>query len=289
MLLITNIILTETEKSGFCIETGFSAGITETERMNRMVKEHKKHGRRVLCIFTAAVIAAVSMLCFAGCGSKSTEEKTVSGIITVIADGKYTLQPGTIESTENQFPGGMNDGSRRDGSAPAAPNNNSKISDNDGAEPADSGAKDTNTNDRNDTGKQSEGNPPEGNPPEGNPGSGMNPVGSKISFTENGEAAIEFTVAEGAYIASGTGFVSADKLAVGSIVTVRLNEKNEAQAMIICSAEAGGADAAIPNDPNGQKNTAAPNTPTMSDEPTVSDEPSSEPNTTNTGSVREKN
>ena len=55
--------------------------------------------------------------CFAGCGSKSTEEKTVSGIITVIADGKYTLQPGTIESTENQFPGGMNDGSRRDGSA----------------------------------------------------------------------------------------------------------------------------------------------------------------------------
>lgn len=251
--------------------------------MNRMVKEHKKHGRWVLCIFTA-VIAAVSMLCFAGCGSKSTEEKTVSGIITVIADGKYTLQPGTIESTENQFPGGMNDGSRRDGSAPAAPNNNGKISDNDGAEPADSGAKDTNTNDRNDTGKQSE-----GNPPEGNPGSGMNPGGSKISFTENGEAAIEFTVAEGAYIASGTGFVSADKLAVGSIVTVRLNEKNEAQAMIICSAEAGGADAAIPNDPNGQKNTAAPNTPTMSDEPTVSDEPSSEPNTTNTGSVREKN
>lgn len=256
--------------------------------MNRMVKEHKKHGRRVLCIFTA-VIAAVSMLCFAGCGSKSTEEKTVSGIITVIADGKYTLQPGTIESTENQFPGGMNDGSRRDGSTPAAPNNNSKISDNDGAEPADSSAKDTNTNDRNDTGKQSEGNPPEGNPPEGNPGSGMNPGGSKISFTENGEAAIEFTVAEGAYIASGTGFVSADKLAVGSIVTVRLNEKNEAQAMIICSAEAGGADAAIPNDPNGQKNTAAPNTPTMSDEPTVSDEPSSEPNTTNPGSVREKN
>lgn len=253
-----------------------------------MVKEHKKHGRRVLCIFTA-VIAAVSMLCFAGCGSKSTEEKTVSGIITVIADGKYTLQPGTIESTENQFPVGMNDGSRRDGSAPAAPNNNGKISDNDGAEPADSGAKDTNTNDRNDTGKQSEGNPPEGNPPEGNPGSGMNPGGSKISFTENGEAAIEFTVAEGAYIASGTEFVSADKLAVGSIVTVRLNEKNEAQAMIICSAEAGGADAAIPNDPNGQKNTAAPNTPTMSDEPTVSDEPSSEPNTTNTGSVREKN
>ena len=257
-----------------------------------MVKEHKKHGRRVLCIFTA-VIAAVSMLCFAGCGSKSTEEKTVSGIITVIADGKYTLQPGTIESIENQFPGGMNDGSRRDGSAPAAPNNNSKISDNDGAEPADSGAKDTNTNDRNDTGKQSEGNPPEGNPPEGNPpegnppegnpGSGMNPGGSKISFTENGEAAIEFTVAEGAYIASGTGFVSADKLAVGSIVTVRLNEKNEAQAIIICSAEAGGADAAIPNDPNGQKNTAAPNT------PTVSDEPSSEPNTTNNGSVREKN
>lgn len=247
-----------------------------------MVKEHKKHGRRVLCIFTA-VIAAVSMLCFAGCGSKSTEEKTVSGIITVIADGKYTLQPGTIESIENQFPGGMNDGSRRDGSAPAAPNNNGKISDNDGAEPADSSAKDTNTNDRNDTGKQSEGNPPEGNPPEGNPGSGMNPGGSKISFTENGEAAIEFTVAEGAYIASGTGFVSADKLAVGSIVTVRLNEKNEAQAMIICSAEAGGADAAIPNDPNGQKNTAAPNT------PTVSDEPSSEPNTTNTGSVREKN
>ena len=195
--------------------------------------------------------------------------------------------------------------------APAAPNNNGKISDNDGAEPADSGAKDTNTNDRNDTGKQSEGdppegnppedNPPEGNPPEGNPGSGMNPGGSKISFTENGEAAIEFTVAEGAYIASGTGFVSADKLAVGSIVTVRLNGKNEAQAMIICSAEAGGADAAIPNDPNGQKNTAAPNTPTesneptvsdeptMSDEPTVSDEPSSEPNTTNTGSVREKN
>ena len=252
--------------------------------MNRMVKEHKKHGRRVLCIFTAAVIAAVSMLCFAGCGSKSTEEKTVSGIITVIADGKYTLQPGTIESTENQFPGGMNDGSRRDGSAPAAPNNNSKISDNDGAEPADSSAKDTNTNDRNDTGKQSE-----GNPPEGNPGSGMNPGGSKISFTENGEAAIEFTVAEGAYIASGTEFVSADKLAVGSIVTVRLNEKNEAQAMIICSAEAGGADAAIPNDPNGQKNTAAPNTPTVSDESTVSDEPSSEPNTTNTGSVREKN
>lgn len=246
--------------------------------MNRMVKEHKKHGRRVLCIFTAAVIAAVSMLCFAGCGSKSTEEKTVSGIITAIADGKYTLQPGTIESTENQFPGGMNDGSRRGGSAPAAPNNNGKISDNDGAEPADSGAKDTNTNDRNDTGKQSE-----GDPPEGNPGSGMNPGGSKISFTENGEAAIEFTVAEGAYIASGTGFVSADKLAVGSIVTVRLNEKNEAQAMIICSAEAGGADAAIPNDPNGQKNTAAPNT------PTVSDEPSSEPNTTNTGSVREKN
>lgn len=243
-----------------------------------MVKEHKKHGRRVLCIFTAAVIAAVSMLCFAGCGSKSTEEKTVSGIITVIADGKYTLQPGTIESIENQFPGGMNDGSRRGGSAPAAPNNNGKISDNDGAEPADSGAKDTNTNDRNDTGKQSE-----GDPPEGNPGSGMNPGGSKISFTENGEAAIEFTVAEGAYIASGTGFVSADKLAVGSIVTVRLNEKNEAQAMIICSAEAGGADAAIPNDPNGQKNTAAPNT------PTVSDEPSSEPNTTNTGSVREKN
>lgn len=253
-----------------------------------MVKEHKKHGRRVLCIFMA-VIAAVSMLCFAGCGSKSTEEKTVSGINTVIADGKYTLQPGTIERTENQFPGGMNDGSRRDGSAPAAPNNNGKISDNDGAEPADSGAKDTNTNDRNDTGKQSEGNPPEGNPPEGNPGSGMNPGGSKISFTENGEAAIEFTVAEGAYIASGTGFVSADKLAVGSIVTVRLNEKNEAQAMIICSAEAGGADAPIPNDPNGQKNTAAPNTPTMSDEPTVSDEPSSEPNTTNTGSVREKN
>ena len=253
-----------------------------------MVKEHKKYGRRVLCIFTA-VIAAVSMLCFAGCGSKSTEEKTVSGIITVIADGKYTLQPGTIESTENQFPVGMNDGSRRDGSAPAAPNNNGKISDNDGAEPADSSAKDTNTNDRNDTGKQSEGNPPEGNPPEGNPGSGMNPGGSKISFTENGEAAIEFTVAEGAYIASGMGFVSADKLAVGSIVTVRLNEKNEAQAMIICSAEAGGADAAIPNDPNGQKNTAAPNTPTMSDEPTVSDEPSSEPNTTNTGSVREKN
>lgn len=249
-----------------------------------MVKEHKKHGRRVLCIFTAAVIAAVSMLCFAGCGSKSTEEKTVSGIITVIADGKYTLQPGTIESTENQFPGGMNDGSRRDGSAPAAPNNNGKISDNDGTEPADSGAKDTNTNDRNDTGKQSE-----GNPPEGNPGSGMNSGGSKISFTENGEAAIVFTVAEGAYIASGTGFVSADKLAVGSIVTVRLNEKNEAQAIIICSAEAGGADAAIPNDPNGQKNTAAPNTPTMSDEPTVSDEPSSEPNTTNTGSVREKN
>lgn len=255
-----------------------------------MVKEHKKHGRRVLCIFTAAVIAAVSMLCFAGCGSKSTEEKTVSGIITVIADGKYTLQPGTIESTENQFPGGPNDGSRRDGSAPAAPNNNGKISDNDGAEPADNGAKDTNTNDRNDTGKQSE-----GDPPEGNPGSGMNPGGSKISFTENGEAAIEFTVAEGAYIASGTGFVSADKLAVGSIVTVRLNEKNEAQAMIICSAEAGGADAAIPNDPNGQKNTAAPNTPTVSDEPTmsdestVSDEPSSEPNTTNTGSVREKN
>ena len=256
--------------------------------MNRMVKEHKKHGRRVLCIFTA-VIAAVSMLCFAGCGSKSTEEKTVSGIITVIADGKYTLQPGTIESIENQFPGGMNDGSRRDGSAPAAPNNNGKISDNDGAEPADSGAKDTNTNDRNDTGKQSEGNPSEGNPPEGNPGSGMNPGGSKISFTENGEAAIEFTVAEGAYIASGTEFVSADKLAVGSIVTVRLNEKNEAQAIIICSAEAGGADAAIPNDPNGQKNSAAPNTPTMSDEPTVSDEPSSEPNTTNTGSVREKN
>ena len=258
--------------------------------MNRMVKEHKKHGRRVLCIFTAAVIAAVSMLCFAGCGSKSTEEKTVSGIITVIADGKYTLQPGTIESIENQFLGGMNDGSRRGGSAPAAPNNNGKISDNDGAEPADSGAKDTNTNDRNDTGKQSE-----GDPPEGNPGSGMNPGGSKISFTENGEAAIEFTVAEGAYIASGTGFVSADKLAVGSIVTVRLNEKNEAQAMIICSAEAGGADAAIPNDPNGQKNTAAPNTPTVSDEPTmsdestVSDEPSSEPNTTNTGSVREKN
>ena len=258
--------------------------------MNRMGKEHKKHGRRELCIFTAAVIAAVSMLCFAGCGSKSTEEKTVSGIITVIADGKYTLQPGTIESIENQFPGGMNDGSRRGGSAPAAPNNNGKISDNDGAEPADSGAKDTNTNDRNDTGKQSE-----GDPPEGNPGSGMNPGGSKISFTENGEAAIEFTVAEGAYIASGTGFVSADKLAVGSIVTVRLNEKNEAQAMIICSAEAGGADAAIPNDPNGQKNTAAPNTPTVSDEPTmsdestVSDEPSSEPNTTNTGSVREKN
>lgn len=255
-----------------------------------MGKEHKKHGRRELCIFTAAVIAAVSMLCFAGCGSKSTEEKTVSGIITVIADGKYTLQPGTIESIENQFPGGMNDGSRRGGSAPAAPNNNGKISDNDGAEPADSGAKDTNTNDRNDTGKQSE-----GDPPEGNPGSGMNPGGSKISFTENGEAAIEFTVAEGAYIASGTGFVSADKLAVGSIVTVRLNEKNEAQAMIICSAEAGGADAAIPNDPNGQKNTAAPNTPTVSDEPTmsdestVSDEPSSEPNTTNTGSVREKN
>ena len=249
-----------------------------------MVKEHKKHGRRVLCIFTAAVIAAVSMLCFAGCDSKSTEEKTVSGIITVIADGKYTLQPGTIENTENQFPGGPNDGSRRDGSAPAAPNNNSKISDNDGAEPADSGAKDTNTNDRNDTDKQSE-----GNPPEGNPGSGMNPGGSKISFTENGEAAIEFTVAEGAYIASGTEFASADKLAVGSIVTVRLNEKNEAQAMIICSAEAGGADAAIPNDPNGQKNTAAPNTPTVSNEPTVSDEPSSEPNTTNTGSVREKN
>lgn len=257
-----------------------------------MVKEHKKHGRRVLCIFTA-VIAAVSMLCFAGCGSKSTEEKTVSGIITVIADGKYTLQPGTIESTENQFPDGPNDGSRRDGSAPAAPNNNGKISDNDGAEPADSGAKDINTNDRNDKGKQSEGNPsegnppegnlPEGNPPEGNPGSGMNPGGSKISFTENGEAAIEFTVAEGAYIVSGTEFVSADKLAVGSIVTVRLNEKNEAQAIIICSAEAGGADAAIPNDPNGQKNTAAPNT------PTVSDEPSSEPNTTNTGSVREKN
>ena len=134
--------------------------------MNRMVKEHKKHGRRVLCIFTA-VIAAVSMLCFAGCGSKSTEEKTVSGIITVIADGKYTLQPGTIESTENQFPGGPNDGSRRDGSAPAAPNNNGKISDNDGAEPADSGAKDTNTNDRNDTGKQGEGNPPKAIPPKG--------------------------------------------------------------------------------------------------------------------------
>lgn len=243
-----------------------------------MEKEHKKHGRRVLCIFTAAVIAAVSMLCFAGCGSKSTEEKTVSGIITVIADGKYTLQPGTIESTENQFPDGPNDRSRRDGSASAAPNNNGKISDNDGAEPADSGAKDINTNDRNDTGKQSK-----GNPPEGNPGSGMNPGGSKISFTENGEAAIEFTVAEGAYIASGTEFVSADKLAVGSIVTVRLNEKNEAQAIIICSAEAGGADAPIPNDPNGQKNTAAPNT------PTVSDEPSSEPNTTNNGSVREKN
>ena len=243
-----------------------------------MVKEHKKHGRRVLCIFTAAVIAAVSMLCFAGCGSKSTEEKTVSGIITVIADGKYTLQPGTIESTENQFPDGPNDRSRRDGSASAAPNNNGKISDNDGAEPADSGAKDINTNDRNDTGKQSK-----GNPPEGNPGSGMNPGGSKISFTENGEAAIEFTVAGGAYIASGTEFVSADKLAVGSIVTVRLNEKNEAQAIIICSAEAGGADAPIPNDPNGQKNTAAPNT------PTVSDEPSSEPNTTNNGSVREKN
>ena len=57
----------------------------------------------------------------------------------------------------------------------------------------------------------------------------------------------------------------------------------------------GGADATIPNDPNGQKNTAAPNTQTVSDEPTVSaeptvsDEPSSEPNTTNTGSVREKN
>lgn len=223
-----------------------------------------------------------ALLC--GLRLKINRGKDGFGIITVIADGKYTLQPGTIESTENQFPGGMNDGSRRDGSAPAAPNNNSKISDNDGAEPADSGAKDTNTNDRNDTGKQSE-----GNPPEGNPGSGMNPGGSKISFTENGEAAIEFTVAEGAYIASGTGFVSADKLAVGSIVTVRLNEKNEAQAMIICSAEAGGADAAIPNDPNGQKNTVAPNTPTMSDEPTVSDEPSSEPNTTNTGSVREKN
>ena len=64
---------------------------------------------------------------------------------------------------------------------------------------------------------------------------------------------LKFTVAEGAYIASGTGFVSADKLAVGSIVTVRLNEKNEAQAMIICSAEAGGADAPIPNDPTDKK------------------------------------
>ena len=48
--------------------------------MNRMVKEHKKHGRRVLCIFTAAVIAAVSMLCFAGCDSKSTEEKNLKDI-----------------------------------------------------------------------------------------------------------------------------------------------------------------------------------------------------------------
>lgn len=56
-----------------------------------------------------------ALLC--GLRLKSTEEKTVSGIITVIADGKYTLQPGTIESIENQFPGGMNDGSRRDGSA----------------------------------------------------------------------------------------------------------------------------------------------------------------------------
>ena len=69
-----------------------------------MIKEHKKHGRRVLCIFTAAVIAAVSMLCFAGCDSKSTEEKTVSGIITVIADGKYTLQPGRSKAPKINFP-----------------------------------------------------------------------------------------------------------------------------------------------------------------------------------------
>ena len=42
--------------------------------MNRMVKEHKKHGRRVLCIFMA-VIAAVSMLCFAGCWLKINRGK----------------------------------------------------------------------------------------------------------------------------------------------------------------------------------------------------------------------
>lgn len=43
-----------------------------------------------------------ALLC--GLRLKTTEEKTVSGIYTVIADGKYTLQPGTIESTENNSP-----------------------------------------------------------------------------------------------------------------------------------------------------------------------------------------
>ncbi len=68
-----------------------------------MVKEHKKHGRRVLCIFTA-VIAAVSMLCFAGCGSKSTEEKTVSGIITVIADESTLCSRGRSKAPKINFP-----------------------------------------------------------------------------------------------------------------------------------------------------------------------------------------
>ena len=87
--------------------------------MNRMVKEHKKHGRRVLCIFTA-VIAAVSMLCFAGCDSKSTEEKTVSGIITVIADGKYTRRDGsalntpTVSDEPSSEPNTTNTGSVRE-------------------------------------------------------------------------------------------------------------------------------------------------------------------------------
>lgn len=275
----------------------------------------------MLCAVTAAAVAAVSMLCFAGCSQKPTDERTVSGIITVVDGEKYTLQPGTIESSANPIPNGEPPTDLRTGEMPSdvgTPNDTAAPSDGsvreNGAK-AD-GSSSERTSERNDGSGQDDRsaseNPPDGskpgeNPPDGKPDErpfdgnkpGTNPNGG-VTFTENGEAALEFTIADGAYIASGTEFVSAEKLAVGSIVTVRLNEKNEAQAIIICSAAAQTDDkpsdsampsnSAMPNDPNGQRNTADPSgAPTETEAPNTTEAPSAEPQATEKASVSEKN
>lgn len=286
----------------------------------------------MLCAVTAAAVAAVSMLCFAGCSQKPTDERTVSGIITVVDGEKYTLQPGTIESSANPIPNGEPPADSRTGEMPSdvgMPNDTAAPSDT--AAPRDDsvrengakadGSSSERSSERNDGSGQNDRNtsenapgetPPDGNkpgenPPDGKPNErpfdgnkpGTNPNGG-VTFTENGEAAIEFTIADGAYIASGTEFVSAEKLAVGSIVTVRLNEKNEAQAIIICSAAAQTddkprnsampSDSDMPNDPNGQRNTADPSgAPTETAAPNATEAPSDEPQATEKASVSEKN